>query len=62
MRGGRKGMQNSKQSEYDLMKKADEKEEDAFFPEELVEESAKTSKENYFEYYDDIKTDIREDW
>lgn len=55
-------MKNSEKSEYDLMRQADDKEEDAFFPEELSDEREKTDKEKYFEYYDDIKTDIREDW
>lgn len=52
----------SQKSEYDYMREADEKEEDAFFPEEWQNDKEKTSKEKYFEYYDDIKTDIREDW
>lgn len=42
------------------MRESDEKEEDAFYPEEW--ETEKTEKEKYFEYYDDIKTDIKEDW
>ena len=54
-------MQKEK-SEYDYMREADEKEEDAFFPEEWQDEVKKPEKEKYFEYYDDIKTDIREDW
>ena len=54
-------MQNEK-SEYDYMREADNKEEDAFYPEEWLNEREQTSKEKYFEYYDDIKTDIKEDW
>ncbi len=54
-------MQNEK-SEYDYMREADEKEEDAFYPEEWADERDKTSKERYFEYYDDVKTNIKEDW
>ena len=54
-------MQKEK-SEYDYMKEADEKEEDAFYPEEWTDERNKTTKEKYFEYYDDVKTDIKEDW
>ena len=54
-------MQNKK-SEYDYMRESDEKEEDAFCPEEWNDECDKTEKEKYFEYYDDIKTDIKEDW
>ena len=49
-------------SEYDYMREADLIEEDAYFPEEINEELDKTDKEKYFEYYDDIKTDIKEDW
>ncbi len=56
-----KEMQKEK-SEYDYMKEADEKEEDAFYPEEWTEERNKTAREKYFEYYDDVKTDIKEDW
>ena len=44
------------------MREAEEKEEDAFLPEEWAEEDKKTEKEKYFEYYDDVKTDIKEDW
>lgn len=44
------------------MRESDEKEEDAFCPEEWNDECDKTEKEKYFEYYDDIKTDIKEDW
>ena len=51
---------SSQKSEYDYMKEADEKEEDAYLPEEWAEE--KTLQEEYFEFYDDIKTDIKEDW
>lgn len=56
-----KKMQKEK-SEYDYMKEADEKEEDAFYPEEWTDERDKPTKEKYFEYYDDVKTDIKEDW
>lgn len=45
---------------YDLMREADRIEEDAFFPEELT--VTKTLREEYFDYYDDIKTSIKEDW
>lgn len=54
-------MQNEK-SEYDYMRKSDDTEEDAFFPEEWTEEKEKSEKEKYFEFYDDVKTDIKEDW
>lgn len=54
-------MQKEK-SEYDYMREADEKEEDAFYPEEWLDKTGKSEKDKYFEYYDDIKTDIKEDW
>ena len=56
-----KEMQKEK-SEYDYMREADEKEEDAFYPEEWADERNQTAKEKYFEYYDDVKTNIKEDW
>ena len=49
-------------SEYDYMRESDFKEEDAFFPEEWSDEREKTDKDKYFEYYDDVKTNIKEDW
>ena len=48
---------------YDLMREADNKEEDdACFPEEWEENRSKTDKEKYFEYYDDIKLTPKDDW
>ena len=44
------------------MREADVKEEDAFCPEEWEEERKQSDKDKYFEYYDDIKTNIKEDW
>lgn len=44
------------------MKESEFKEEDAFFPEEIRENREKSQREKYFEFYDDIKTDIKEDW
>ncbi len=49
-------------TQYDLMREADYMEEDAYFPEDWMEESAKTDKERYFEFYDDIKTTPKDDW
>ena len=49
-------------SMYDYMRESEKKEEDALFPEELNEERVVPDKEKYFEYYDDIKTNIKEDW
>ena len=47
---------------YDLMREADFKEEDASSPEEWEDERLKTSKEKYFESYDDIKLTPKDDW
>lgn len=44
------------------MKEAEFKEEDAFFPEEISEQNTKSDREKYFDYYDDVKTSIKEDW
>ena len=54
-------MQKEK-SEYDYMRESDLKEEDAFYPEEWHEDRIKSDKDKYFEYYDDVKTNIKEDW
>lgn len=47
---------------YDLMREADNREEDASFPEEWMEDRNKSDKERYFEYYDDIKLTPKDDW
>ncbi len=47
-------------TQYDYMREADRTEEDAYFPEEIMPK--KTQREEYFEFYDDIKTSIKEDW
>jgi len=47
---------------YDLMRESENKEEDAAFPEEWEDERLKSSKEKYFEYYDDIKLTPKDDW
>ena len=49
-------------TQYDYMRLADSLEEDAMYPEEWLEERQLTSKEKYFEYYDDIKTTPKDDW
>ena len=49
-------------TQYDLMREADNMEEDAYYPEDWMEESTKTDKEKYFEFYDDIKTTPKDDW
>ena len=49
-------------TKYDYMRKADESEEDAFMPEDIISSKKKSDREEYFDYYDDIKTSIKEDW
>ena len=49
-------------TQYDYMRESDNKEEDALIPEEINDYAVKTDREKYFEYYDDIKTSIKEDW
>ena len=44
------------------MRESENKEEDAAYPEEWEDERQKSSKEKYFEYYDDVKISHREDW
>ena len=44
------------------MREADYLEEDAYYPEDWMDDSNKTDKERYFEYYDDIKTTPKDDW
>jgi len=47
---------------YDLMRESENREEDAAYPEEWMDERNKSSKEKYFEYYDDIKLTPKDDW
>lgn len=47
---------------YDLMREADDYEEDASLIEEWDENRPKSSKEAYFDFYDDIKTTPKDDW
>ena len=47
---------------YDYMRRAENVEEDAMYPEEWLEERTLTDKEKYFEFYDDIKTTPKDDW
>lgn len=49
-------------TQYDLMRESESMEEDAYYPEDWMEERNKTDKERYFEYYDDIKTTPKDDW
>ena len=55
-------MQERIKSEYDYMRESEDKEEDAFYPEEREDEKKPTSKEQYFDYYDDIKLTPKDDW
>jgi hypothetical protein len=55
-------MNKNSKSMYDYMKEADKLEEDAICPEEWIDDIKRTERERYFEYYDDIKTSIKEDW
>lgn len=55
-------MEKGMKTKYDLLREADKYEEDALCPEEVLAESAQNEKERYFEFYDDIKTSIKEDW
>lgn len=55
-------MQKMQKTKYDYLKEADFKEEDALYPEEIAENFNRSDKEKYFDFYDDIKTDIKEDW
>ncbi len=55
-------MSQKVKTQYDYMREADFKEEDSFFPEEWEENVYKSSKEKYFEYYDDIKLTPKDDW
>lgn len=49
-------------TQYDYMREADSKEEDACYPEEWADERKITDKEKYFDFYDDIKLTPKDDW
>ncbi len=55
-------MSGKMRSEYDFMRECEDKEEDAFFPEEWEETWELSDKEKYFEFYDDIKLTPKDDW
>ncbi len=55
-------MQTVPKTQYDYMRESEFKEEDALFPEEINSERDRSEREKYFEYYDDVKTNIKEDW
>ncbi len=47
---------------YDYMREAENLEEDALYPEDWMDERRKTPKEEYFDYYNDIKLTPKDDW
>ena len=47
---------------YDYMRESETAQEDAYFPEEWMEERKPTTKEEYFDFYDDIKLTPKDDW
>ena len=47
---------------YDLMRESENHEEDAFCPDDWIEDQKLTDKEKYFDYYDDIKLTPKDDW
>lgn len=55
-------MSQKQKTLYDLMREAENKEEDACYPEEWEEFKNKSSKEKYLEFYDDIKLTPKDDW
>ncbi len=55
-------MSGKYKTQYDYMRESEFKEEDAMFPEEWADDRTKSSKERYFEFYDDIKTTPKDDW
>ena len=55
-------MSDKNKTLYDYMRAADNAEEDAMFPEDWMEDRKKSFKEEYFEFYDDIKTTPKDDW
>ena len=61
MQGGNFAMQKYK-TQYDYMREADNKEEDACYIEEWQENRTKTDQEKYLEFYDDIKLVPKDDW
>ena len=55
-------MPKDMKTKYDYMRQCENSEEDAMFPEEWAEDSYESEKQKYFDFYDDIKTKISEDW
>ena len=44
------------------MRQSDNSEEDAMYPEDVLLNRKTSERDRYFEFYDDIKTSIKEDW
>ncbi len=61
MQNGKGKLPQKGKSKLDYLKEADLKEEDAYFPEEW-KRAESSEREKYFDYYDDVKTSIKEDW
>lgn len=49
-------------TQYDYMREAESKEEDAFYPEEWEDNRKRSKKEEYFDFYNDIKLTPKDDW
>ena len=55
-------MPQNQKTMYDYMRESEVREEDAYYPEEWLEEQVLTDKEKYLEFYDDIKLTTKDDW
>ena len=55
-------MDENIKTKYDYMREAETKEEDAMYPEEWNDQKPKSNKEEYFDFYDDIKLTPKDDW
>ncbi len=49
-------------TQYDYMRESESKEEDAFYPEEWEDSRKRSKKEEYFDFYNDIKLTPKDDW
>lgn len=55
-------MSKEYKTQYDFMRESENKEEDAYYPEEWEEGRKRSAKEEYFDFYDDIKLTPKDDW
>ena len=55
-------MSKNQKTMYDYMRDSEGREEDAYYPEEWLDEQQLTDKEKYFDFYDDIKLTPKDDW